>query len=245
MKLAHEVAIVTGAARGIGRAIAEALAKEGAKVVLADVLPEVHATAEEMRQAGFEVMALTGDVANFTEAEQLVEKTVEHFGQVDILVNNAGITRDNLLLRMPPEDWEKVININLTGTFNLTKAAIKHMIKRKTGKIINIASIIGEIGNVGQANYAASKAGVIAFTKSVAKELGSRGIRANAVAPGFIKSQMTEVLPDKVKAELEKQIPLSRLGLPEDVAKAVVFLASSDADYITGQVLNIDGGMVM
>jgi len=138
-----------------------------------------------------------------------------------------------------------VININLTGTFNLTKAAIKPMIKRKTGKIINIASIIGEIGNVGQANYAASKAGVIAFTKSVAKELGSRGIRANAVAPGFIKSQMTEVLPDKVKAELEKQIPLSRLGLPEDVAKAVVFLASSDADYITGQVLNIDGGMVM
>ena len=144
-----------------------------------------------------------------------------------------------------PRRLGKVININLTGTFNLTKAAIKPMIKRKTGKIINIASIIGEIGNVGQANYAASKAGVIAFTKSVAKELGSRGIRANAVAPGFIKSQMTEVLPDKVKAELEKQIPLSRLGLPEDVAKAVVFLASSDADYITGQVLNVDGGMVM
>ena len=175
----------------------------------------------------------------------MVDQTLEHFGQVDILVNNAGITRDNLLLRMPPEDWEKVIQINLTGTFNLTKAVIKPMIKRKTGKIINIASIIGEIGNVGQANYAASKAGVIAFTKSVAKELGSRGIRANAVAPGFIKSQMTDVLPDKVKAELEKQIPLSRLGLPEDVAKAVVFLASSDADYITGQVLNVDGGMVM
>lgn len=245
MKLAQEVAIVTGAARGIGRAIAEALAKEGARVVLTDVLPEVHATAEEMRQAGYEVMALTGDVASFTEAEQLVEKTVEHFGQVDILVNNAGITRDNLLLRMTPEDWEKVININLTGTFNLTKAAIRPMIKRKTGKIINIASIIGEIGNTGQANYAASKAGVIAFTKSVAKELGSRGIRVNAVAPGFIKSKMTDVLPDKVKADLEKQIPLTRLGLPEDVAKAVVFLASSDADYITGQVLNVDGGMVM
>jgi 3-oxoacyl-[acyl-carrier protein] reductase len=245
MKLAQEVAIITGAARGIGRAIAEALAREGAKVVLVDLLPAVHDTATEMRQAGYEVLALTGDVASFDQAQQLVDQTIEHYGQVDILVNNAGITRDNLLLRMPPEDWEKVININLTGTFNLTKAAIKPMIKRKTGKIINIASIIGEIGNVGQANYAASKAGVIAFTKSVAKELGSRGIRANAVAPGFIKSQMTEVLPDKVKAELEKQIPLSRLGLPEDVAKAVVFLASSDADYITGQVLNIDGGMVM
>lgn len=245
MKLAQEVAIITGAARGIGRAIAEALAREGAKVVLVDLLPAVHDTAAEMRQAGYEVLALTGDVASFDQAQQLVDQTIEHYGQVDILVNNAGITMDNLLLRMPPEDWEKVININLTGTFNLTKAAIKPMIKRKTGKIINIASIIGEIGNVGQANYAASKAGVIAFTKSVAKELGSRGIRANAVAPGFIKSQMTEVLPDKVKAELEKQIPLSRLGLPEDVAKAVVFLASSDADYITGQVLNIDGGMVM
>ena len=245
MKLAQEVAIITGAARGIGRAIAEALAREGAKVVLVDLLPAVHDTATEMRQAGYEVLALTGDVASFDQAQQLVDQTIEHYGQVDILVNNAGITRDNLLLRMPPEDWEKVININLTGTFNLTKAAIKPMIKRKTGKIINIASIIGEIGNVGQANYAASKAGVIAFTKSVAKELGSRGIRANAVAPGFIKSQMTDVLPVKVKAELEKQIPLSRLGLPEDVAKAVVFLASSDADYITGQVLNVDGGMVM
>ncbi|HBL37358.1 MAG TPA: beta-ketoacyl-ACP reductase [Firmicutes bacterium] len=245
MKLVQEVAIVTGAARGIGRAIAEALAKEGAKVVLADLLPAVEDTAEEMRQAGFEVLALTGDVANFAEAQQLVDKTIEHFGQVDILVNNAGITRDNLLLRMTPEDWEKVININLTGTFNLTKATLKPMMKKKTGKIVNIASIIGEIGNAGQANYAASKAGVIAFTKSVAKEVGSRGIRANAVAPGFIKSKMTDVLPDKVRADLEKQIPLIRLGSPEDVAKAVVFLASSDADYITGQVLNIDGGMVM
>ncbi|HHT49462.1 MAG TPA: 3-oxoacyl-[acyl-carrier-protein] reductase [Firmicutes bacterium] len=245
MKLAQEVAIVTGAARGIGRAIAEALAREGAKVVLADVLPEVYATAEEMGQAGFEVLALTGDVADFSAAQQLVEKTLEHFGQVDILVNNAGITRDNLLLRMTPEDWEKVIDINLTGTFNLTKAAIRPMMKRKSGKIVNIASIIGEIGNTGQANYAASKAGVIAFTKSVAKELGSRGIRANAVAPGFIRSKMTAVLPETVTAELEKQIALTRLGSPEDVAKAVVFLASSDADYITGQVLNVDGGMVM
>ena len=159
MKLAQEVAIVTGAARGIGRAIAEALAREGAKVVLVDLLPAVHETATELRQTGYEVLALTGDVASFDGAQQMVDQTLEHFGQVDILVNNAGITRDNLLLRMPPEDWEKVIQINLTGTFNLTKAVIKPMIKRKTGKIINIASIIGEIGNVGQANYAASKAG--------------------------------------------------------------------------------------
>ena len=245
MKLAQEVAIITGAARGIGQAIAQALAAEGAKVVLADLLPVVHETAEEMSKQGFETFSLTGDVSNFSEAQRIVETALERFGQVDIIVNNAGITRDNLLLRMSEEDWEKVISINLTGTFNLTKAAIKHMIRRRTGKIVNIASVIGEIGNAGQANYAASKAGVIAFTKSVAKELGARGIRANAVAPGFIKSKMTEVLPDNVKADLEKQIPLARLGLPADVAKAVVFLASSDAEYITGQVLNIDGGMVM
>ena len=212
MKLAQEVAIVTGAARGIGLAITRALAAEGAKVVLADLLPAVHESADEL---------------------------------IDIIVNNAGITRDNLLLRMSEDDWEKVIAINLTGTFNLTKSAIKYMIKRRTGKIVNIASVIGEIGNAGQANYAASKAGVIAFTKSVAKELGSRGIRANAVAPGFIKSQMTGVLPDQVKKDLKKQIPLGRLGLPEDVARAVKFLVSPDAEYITGQVLNVDGGMVM
>jgi 3-oxoacyl-[acyl-carrier protein] reductase len=245
MKLAQEVAIVTGAARGIGLAIVRALAAEGAKVVLADLLPAVHDSADELKKEGFETLSVTGDVSKFSEAQQIVETTIEHFGQIDIIVNNAGITRDNLLLRMSEDDWEKVIAINLTGTFNLTKAAIKYMIKRRTGKIVNIASVIGEIGNSGQANYAASKAGVIAFTKSVAKELGSRGIRANAVAPGFIKSQMTEVLSEKVKKNLEKEIPLSRLGLPEDVAKAVRFLVSPDAEYITGQVLNVDGGMVM
>lgn len=245
MKLVQEVAIVTGAARGIGRAIAQALAAEGAKVVLADLLPDVQATADELRKEGFQTLAVTGDVSDFLDAERIVETTIERFGQVDIVVNNAGITRDNLLLRMSEDDWGKVININLTGTFNLTKAAIKHMIKQRSGKIVNIASVIGEIGNAGQANYAASKAGVIAFTKSVAKELGSRGIRANAVAPGFIQSKMTEVLSDKVRVELEKQIPLVRLGRPEDVAKAVSFLVSSEAEYITGQVLNIDGGLVM
>ncbi|NLW56690.1 MAG: 3-oxoacyl-[acyl-carrier-protein] reductase [Firmicutes bacterium] len=245
MKLAQEVAIVTGAARGIGRAIAQALAAEGAKVVLADLLPDVQTTADELMQAGYQTFAVTGDVSRFQDAERIVEATLNQFGQVDIVVNNAGITRDNLLLRMSEEDWRKVIDINLTGTFNLTKAALKHMIKRRSGKIVNIASIIGEIGNAGQANYAASKAGVIAFTKSVAKEVASRGIRANAVAPGFIQSKMTDVLPEKVKAEMEKQIPLVRLGKPEDVAKAVTFLVSPDAEYITGQVLNVDGGMVM
>ncbi len=245
MKLAQEVAIVTGAARGIGLAITRALAAEGAKVVLADLLPAVHESADELKKEGFEAFSVTGDVSNFPEAQQIVETTIEHFGQIDIIVNNAGITRDNLLLRMSEDEWEKVIAINLTGTFNLTKSAIKYMIKRRTGKIVNIASVIGEIGNAGQANYAASKAGVIAFTKSVAKELGSRGIRANAVAPGFIKSQMTGVLPDQVKKDLKKQIPLGRLGLPEDVARAVKFLVSPDAEYITGQVLNVDGGMVM
>ena len=245
MKLAQEVAIVTGAARGIGRAIAKALAAEGAKVALADLLPEVEATAAEFTNEGYQTLAVTGDVSQFADAERIVEETIKQFGQVDIVVNNAGITRDNLLLRMSEEDWQKVIAINLTGTFNLTKAALKYMIKRRSGKIVNIASVIGEIGNVGQANYAASKAGVIAFTKSVAKEVASRGIRANAVAPGFIQSKMTEVLPEKVKEELEKQIPLVRLGRPEDVAKAVVFLVSDDADYITGQVLNVDGGLVM
>lgn len=245
MKLAQEVAIVTGAARGIGRAIAEALAAAGAKVVLADLLPEVQATAAALTNEGYETLAVTGDVSRFADAEQIVDATIKHFGQVDIVVNNAGITRDNLLLRMSEEDWQKVIAINLTGTFNLTKAALKYMIKQRSGKLVNIASVIGEIGNVGQANYAASKAGVIAFTKSVAKEVASRGIRANAVAPGFIQSKMTEVLPEKVKAELERQIPLVRLGRPEDVAKAVTFLVSADADYITGQVLNVDGGLVM
>src|SRR5690554_5781187 len=198
MKIAHEVALVTGAARGIGKAIASALAEAGASVVLTDLLPEVHETAVALQEKGFKVFAVTGNVASLTDAQQMVDKAVDEYGRLDILVNNAGITRDNLLLRMPEEDWDQVIAVNLKGTFNMTKAAVKTMLKQRSGKIINIASVIGQIGNTGQANYAASKAGVIAFTKTMARELASRGIKVNAVAPGFIQSLMTENLPEEI-----------------------------------------------
>jgi 3-oxoacyl-[acyl-carrier protein] reductase len=245
MKLTQQVALVTGAARGIGREIAYQLASNGAKVVLSDIMPDVHDTMAQFKAEGFEVSAVTGDVSKMEDAKSTVEQVLQDFGRLDILVNNAGITRDNLLLKMSEEDWDKVIAINLKGTFNLTKSSVKTMIKQRSGKIVNIASVIGQIGNSGQANYSASKAGVIAFTKSMARELGSRGIRVNAVAPGFIQSKMTEVLSEEAKNNLLKQIPLGQLGLPENVAKAVLFLVSDDADYITGQVLNVDGGMVM
>jgi|SRR5690554_327439 len=245
MKLAQQVAIVTGSARGIGREIAHRLASSGAKIILSDIIPEVHDTMSEFQREGFEVTAVTGDVSKMEDAVAIVDKALEVYGRLDMLVNNAGITRDNLLLKMSEEDWDKVIAINLKGVFNLTKSSIRTMIKQRSGKIVNIASVIGQIGNSGQANYSASKAGVIALTKTMAKELGSRGIRVNAVAPGFIQSKMTEVLSEDAKNNLLRQIPLGRLGLPENVAKAVVFLLSDDADYITGQVLNIDGGMVM
>lgn len=245
MKLTQQVALITGAARGIGREIAYQLASNGAKVVLSDIMPDVHDTMAQFKAEGFEVSAVTGDVSKMEDAKSTVEQVLQDFGRLDILVNNAGITRDNLLLKMSEEDWDKVIAINLKGTFNLTKSSVKTMIRQRSGKIVNIASVIGQIGNSGQANYSASKAGVIAFTKSMARELGSRGIRVNAVAPGFIQSKMTEVLPEEAKNNLLRQIPLGRLGLPENVAKAVLFLVSDDADYITGQVLNIDGGMVM
>ena len=245
MKLTQQVALITGAARGIGREIAYQLASNGAKVVLSDIMPDVHDTMAQFKAEGFEVSAVTGDVSKMEDAKSTVEQVLQDFGRLDILVNNAGITRDNLLLKMSEEDWDKVIAINLKGTFNLTKSSVKTMIRQRSGKIVNIASVIGQIGNSGQANYSASKAGVIAFTKSMARELGSRGIRVNAVAPGFIQSKMTEVLPEEARNNLLRQIPLGRLGLPENVAKAVLFLVSNDADYITGQVLNVDGGMVM
>jgi 3-oxoacyl-[acyl-carrier protein] reductase len=245
MRLAREVAIVTGAARGIGKSIALALVREGAIVIISDINEEIHQVAEEINCSGGQAVAVVGNVTKMADCETLVDTAVKQFGKIDILVNNAGITKDNLLLRMSEEDWDTVLTINLKGTFLCTKAAIKPMMKQRSGKIINIASVIGQMGNPGQANYAASKGGVIAFTKTMAKELGSRNIRVNAIAPGFIESKMTEVLSEEAKANLTRLIPLGTLGKPDYVAEAVVFLASPAACYTTGQVLNVDGGMVM
>ena len=246
MKLTGKTAIVTGAAQGIGKEIALNLAQEGANIAIVDVnLEQAEKTAQELSSLGRETMALKVDVSRGAEVEEMVNKILDKFGKIDILVNNAGITRDNLLLRMKEEEWDAVIAINLKGTFNCLKAVTRPMMKARSGKIVNIASIIGVAGNAGQANYAASKAGVIALTKSAAKELASRGINVNAVAPGFIQTAMTHVLPETVVAEMLKRIPLAKLGEVKDVAKAVLFLAGPDSDYITGQTIVVDGGMVM
>jgi 3-oxoacyl-[acyl-carrier protein] reductase len=245
MRLAREVAIITGAARGIGKAITDALVKEGAAVVLSDVNEEVHKVAEEIRESGGQAASIVGNVTKQSDCEAMVDLALKTFNKLDILVNNAGITKDNLLLRMSEQDWDAVLDINLKGTFLCAKAAIKPMMKQRSGNIINIASVIGQMGNTGQANYSASKGGVIAFTKTMAKELGSRNIRVNAIAPGFIESKMTEVLSEEARRRLLELIPLGKLGKPEHVANAVVFLASSEACYLTGQVINVDGGMVM
>ncbi len=246
MKLENKVALVTGGAQGIGRAIALLLVREGAKVAISDVnLARVQETSEEIQAQGKEALAVGGNVANAQEAEAMVQKTMEKFGRIDILVNNAGITRDQVLLRMKEEDWDSVLSVNLKGIFNCTKAALRPLLKQKGGKIINIASVTGQMGNAGQANYAASKAGVIGFTKSIAREYASRNIQVNAVAPGFIDTAMTQAIPQKDRDFLIQQIPAGRLGTPEDIAEAVVFLASPAADYITGQVLGVNGGMYM
>jgi 3-oxoacyl-[acyl-carrier protein] reductase len=245
MRLAREVAIVTGAARGIGKAIALALVAEGASLVISDIMEDVHKTAEEIRKSGGHVVSIVGNVTKMADCEAMVAEAIKTYGKLDILVNNAGITKDNLLMRMSEEDWDAVLNINLKGAFLSTKAAIKPMMKQRSGKIINIASVIGLMGNAGQANYAASKGGLISFTKTMAKELGSRDIRVNAIAPGFIESKMTEALSTEARDNLMRLIPLGILGKPEYVADAVVFLASPAASYITGHVLNVDGGMVM
>ncbi|MDD5259644.1 MAG: 3-oxoacyl-[acyl-carrier-protein] reductase [bacterium] len=246
MKLAGKVAIVTGAAQGIGKEIATALAQEGSDLAIIDVnLEQAEKTAQELAALGRKTIALKVDVSKSTEVEEMVNKILDKFGKIDILVNNAGITRDNLLLRMKEEEWDLVISINLKGTFNCLKAVTRPMIKARSGKVVNIASIIGIAGNAGQANYAASKAGVIALTKSAAKELASRSVNVNAVAPGFIQTAMTNVLSEAVKEEMLKRIPMAKLGEVKDVAKAVVFLAGPDSDYITGQVIVVDGGMVM
>ena len=247
MLLDGRYALVTGASRGIGRAIALRLAAEGAAIALnfAGNVAAAEAVRKEIESAGGKAILVPADVADETAATEMVEKTAEAFGAIDILVNNAGITRDSLLLRMKEEDWDAVLNTNLKGVFHCSKAAAKFMMKKRYGRIVNLASVVGLVGNSCQANYAAAKAGVIGFTKALAKELAGRGITANAIAPGFIRSDMTDVLPDKVKETMLAGIPLGRAGEPEDVAKAALFLASDQAAYITGQVLTVDGGMVM
>ena len=244
-QLAGQVAIVTGASRGIGRAIALALATEGAKVTVnyTRSSESAEAVVAAITAGGGEAIALQADVSQAEAVDKLVKQTVEKFGQLDILVNNAGITRDSLLLRLKPEDWQAVIDLNLTGVFLCTRAVSKLMLKQRRGRIINIASVAGQMGNPGQANYSAAKAGVIGFTKTIAKEFASRGITVNAVAPGFIETEMTS---DLKAEEILKFIPLERYGKPEEVAGMVRFLAADPAAaYITGQVFNVDGGMVM
>lgn len=242
-----KVAFITGATRGIGRAIALELAKEGYNIAL-NYRTENEALEnlkKEISGIGVECYPVQGDVSKAEDAERMTKEIIEHFEQIDVLVNNAGITKDKLIQRMKEEEFTDVINVNLVGTFNITKNVIKYMTKKRYGKIINISSVVGISGNAGQSNYAASKAGIIGFTKSIAKELASRNITANAVAPGFIQTDMTNVLKDEVKEAIEGTIPLKRLGTAEDVAKVVKFLASDDSNYITGQVINVDGGMLM
>jgi len=244
--LTNKIAVVTGAARGIGREIALKLANSGCNVVVSDVdTAGSQAVAAEIQQAKRESIAVTTDVAKAEDAANLVETTIQKFGRIDILVNNAGITRDNLLMRMDEKEWDVVIAVNLKGTYNCIKAAVRPMIKQRSGKIINVASVVGVMGNAGQANYAASKAGIIGLTKSVAKELGSRNIQVNAVAPGYIETEMTKNLPQAAIEQFKNLIPLQRGGQPEDVANVVLFLASPLSDYVTGQVVHVDGGMLM
>jgi len=246
MRLQNQVALITGSARGIGKEIARAFAQEGALVIISDINSEMAAaTAQEFTQLGFRADSFACNVTNVASVEEMANKILDKHKSIDILVNNAGITRDNLLLRMSETEWDAVINTNLKGTFICTKVVSKLMLKARKGKIISIASIIGIMGNAGQANYAASKAGIIGFTKSIAREFSSRGITANAVAPGFIQTEMTDKLSEKAREEIFKQIPLGKLGTPKDVAGVCLFLASSDADYITGQTIVIDGGMAM
>jgi len=246
MDLKDRVALITGAAQGIGKAIAILLARKGADIVVSDLnFEKAREVAKEIEDMGRRCLVSKTNVADFTEAEVMIKKTIEEFGRIDILVNNAGIVKDSFLLRMKEENWDQVLNVNLKGTFNCTKAAVKFMAKQRSGRVVNIASISGEMGNVGQANYSASKAGVIGFTKTVAREFASRGINVNAVAPGFIDTVMTQSLPDDIKENLKSQIPAQRLGTPEDVAQTVYFLVSEMSDYITGQVINVNGGMYM
>ena len=244
MQLENQVAFITGARRGIGRAIALKLAHNGADcVLLARTAPDE--LADEIRGLGRRALAIAADVSDADAVDAAVKQAIAEFGKIDVLVNNAGIARDGLLIRMKLEQWQNVIDVNLSGAFYCTKAVARHMLKANAGRIITITSVIGQMGNAGQANYAASKAGLIGFTKSVAKELGSRGITANAIAPGFISTDMTADMTDEAKSALLQNVPLGALGEPDDVAEVALFLASPGARYITGQVLNVDGGLVM
>jgi 3-oxoacyl-[acyl-carrier protein] reductase len=246
MEFNDKVAVVTGSSRGIGKAIATYFAQEGATVVISGrSQASIDSVVKEITAASGKAIAIAADVAVVEDASNLIKKTIEEFGKIDILINNAGITRDNLLLRMSEEEWDAVLNTNLKGAFNCIKACAKPMMRKRSGSIINITSVIGQIGNPGQVNYSASKAGMIGLTKSVAKELSSRNIRVNAIAPGFIETDMTDELDDNTKQELLKSIPLAKLGSADDVANLVLFLASEKAKYITGQVVNVDGGMVI
>jgi 3-oxoacyl-[acyl-carrier protein] reductase len=246
MRLKGKVVLITGSAQGIGREIALTFARAGAGVVISDInLEKAKLTSREIEALGVESLALELNVVSPQSVEEALNKTLDKFRKVDILVNNAGITKDGLLMRMSEQDWDAVIDVNLKGAFNCIKAVSRVMLKQKSGRIINIASIIGIIGNAGQANYSASKAGIIALTKTAAKELASRNINVNAVAPGFIQTEMTAGLPEELKSKMLASIPLNKLGLPADVANACLFLASDEAGYITGQVIVVDGGMVM
>ena len=244
--LTDKVAIVTGASRGIGEAIAKQLSSCGAKIILiARNSDQLVAVKETIISNGGIAESIAGDVSNLNSISEIVTNTIDKWGRIDILVNNAGIARDNIIMRMKEDDWDSVMNINLKGCFNGIKSVARPMIKNKAGRIINITSVIGQIGNAGQSNYAASKAGIMGLTKSMAKELGSRNITVNAVAPGYITTDMTNELNDEVKEQMKSSIPLGRLGTPDDVANLVCFLASDEAGYITGQTFNVDGGMVM
>ena len=245
--LENKIALVTGGSRGIGKAVALSLADAGANVMIVyqRSSAEAQVVVDEITKKGKKSAAFQADAASFNQANDVVSKIVEQFQRLDILVNNAGITKDGLLMRMSEEDWNAVIDTNLKSVFNFTKAAVRPMISQRAGKIINMTSIVGIMGNAGQANYAASKAGIIGFTKSMAKELGSRNVQVNAVAPGYVETDMTSKLNDEQRKKLEEIIPLKRTAKPEEIASAVKFLASSDADYITGHVLCVDGGMAM
>ena len=245
--LNEKIAVITGASRGIGAAIAKKMAENGATVIInyQGSVQAAQALEAEIREKGGKAVTYKCDVSDFDKCEKFIGDIVKEYGRIDILVNNAGITRDGLLMGMKEEDFDKVLDTNLKGTFHTIRAALRQMIRQRSGRIINMASVVGVSGNAGQANYAASKAGVIGLTKTAAREVASRGITVNAVAPGFIETDMTEVLPEKIKEASAAQIPLGKFGKAEDVANAVAFLASEDAGYITGQVLHVDGGMVM